>query len=47
MSAISLPGSAHFANLAPLWAQGDYVPMPCGADAVKAATQERINLGPG
>ena len=40
------PRSPHYANLAPLWAAGDYVPMLYSVAAVDAATRLRIVLTP-
>jgi len=40
------PDSPHYADLAPLWAQGEYVPMLYGREAVDAATETRIVLQP-
>ncbi|WP_306006162.1 penicillin acylase family protein [Aquicoccus porphyridii] len=42
-----LPGTPHYDDLAPLWAMGDYVPMPYSEAAVEAATATRIDLLPG
>ena len=42
-----LPGTPHYNDLAPLWAMGDYVPMPYSEAAVEAATATRIDLLPG
>ena len=42
----ALPDSPHYADLAPLWAAGDYVPMLYSAEAVDSATRSRINLVP-
>ncbi|MEH6788597.1 MAG: penicillin acylase family protein [Paracoccus sp. (in: a-proteobacteria)] len=41
-----VPGQSHYDDLAPLWAAGNYVPMPYSRDAVDAATQECIGLMP-
>ena len=41
-----LPGDAHYDDLAPLWAEGDYVPMCYSTAAVDAATERRIDLRP-
>ena len=41
-----LPGDAHYDDLAPLWAKGDYVPMCYSTAAVDAATERRIDLRP-
>lgn len=42
----ALPGSTHFSDLAPLWAQGEYVPMLYSRAAVDAATSTTITLLP-
>lgn len=41
-----IPGNPHYADLAPLWARGDYVPMLYSAEAVDKATKTRIDLFP-
>ncbi|MCR9125097.1 MAG: penicillin acylase family protein [Rhodobacteraceae bacterium] len=41
-----LPDSPHYADLMPLWARGDYVPMPYTRAAVDAATVALIELRP-
>ncbi len=41
-----LPNSPHHADLAPLWARGEYVPMLYSSDAVDAAVVEMIELTP-
>lgn len=41
-----VPGSPHFDDLAPLWAEGRYVPMVYSQTAVDAATVTRIDLVP-
>jgi penicillin amidase len=41
------PRSPHYADLAPLWAAGAYVPMLYSETAVEAATVVRIRLQPG
>ncbi|MEQ6250911.1 penicillin acylase family protein [Sulfitobacter sp. HNIBRBA3233] len=41
-----LPGHRHYDDLAPLWAEGRYVPMLYSAAAVDAATETRIDLVP-
>lgn len=41
-----LPGSAHYEDLAPLWAQGQYVPMLYSRAAVDAQTSRTIELFP-
>jgi penicillin amidase len=40
------PRSPHYADLAPLWAAGAYVPMLYSREAVDAATETRIRLVP-
>lgn len=40
------PRSPHYADLAPIWAKGDYVPMLYTAAAVDEATEHRIVLTP-
>ncbi len=40
------PRSPHYANLAPLWAEGSYVPMLYSVAAVDAATTLKIRLSP-
>lgn len=40
------PRSRHYGDLAPLWAEGRYVPMPFTPAAVDKATTERIRLEP-
>eukprot|EP01037_Dinobryon_pediforme_P006685 gene6685-6755_t len=40
------PRSPHYADLAPLWAAGEYVPMLYSVQAVDAATRLRIVLTP-
>ncbi len=42
-----IPGDPHYADLAPIWARGEYVPMLYSAAAVDGATQERLELRPG
>jgi penicillin amidase len=42
-----IPDSAHYDDLAALWAIGDYVPMLYSKDAVDRATQCRLELHPG
>jgi penicillin amidase len=37
----------HYRDLAPLWAQGDYVPMLYSREAIKREAQTRIRLTPG
>jgi len=40
------PRSVHYADLAPMWADGDYVPMAYSEPAVEAVTASRIVLVP-
>jgi penicillin amidase len=40
------PRSLHYADLAPLWARGDYVPMLYSREAVDAAAERTIVLTP-
>ena len=40
------PGSAHYADLLPLWAEGQYHPLPFSRSAVEAAAAERLLLMP-
>jgi penicillin amidase len=40
------PRSPHYADLAPLWARGEYVPMLYSRDAVERVTEKRIRLQP-
>ncbi|WP_198670770.1 penicillin acylase family protein [Oceanicella sp. SM1341] len=40
------PRSPHYADLAPLWAKGEYVPFLYSDAAVEAATRQRIALVP-
>jgi penicillin amidase len=40
------PRSPHYADLTPLWAAGDYVPMLHGRAAVEAAAESRWRLVP-
>jgi penicillin G amidase len=40
------PRSKHYADLAPLWAKGDYVPMLFSKQAVDKAIEQRIELIP-
>lgn len=40
------PRSRHFADLAPIWAAGDYVPLLYSREAVDAAAEHRISLNP-
>ena len=41
-----MQGSPHLADLAPLWARGEYVPLAYSAAAVDAVTEEVITLTP-
>lgn len=41
------PRSPHYADLAPLWARGDYVPMLYSPAAIAQATEQRMLLLPG
>ena len=41
-----LPASPHYADLAPLWENGDYCPLLYSDDAVEAAAVARIRLRP-
>lgn len=41
------PASPHYADLAALWAKGDYVPLLFSSDAVEAAADMLIELIPG
>ncbi len=41
-----VPGTAHYDDLAPLWAKGDYVPMLYTREAVDKATVKLISLIP-
>jgi penicillin G amidase len=40
------PGSPHYADLAPLWAKGDYVPLLFSPAEIEAATETVIELNP-
>lgn len=40
------PASPHYRDLAPLWLNGQYVPLVYSRDAVERATVERIRLTP-
>ena len=40
------PDSPHFADLAPLWAKGEYVPLAFTDDAVDAAAESTLTLVP-
>ncbi|WP_244614936.1 penicillin acylase family protein [Pukyongiella litopenaei] len=42
-----IPGTPHYDDLAPLWAEGRYVPMLYSQEAVDKATASRLNLRPG
>lgn len=39
-------GSAHYSDQNPLWARGEFVPMPFSADAVEAHAVSRLRLDP-
>ncbi len=41
-----VPGSAHYDDLTPIWARGEYVPMCYSDEAVDEATVETISLHP-
>lgn len=41
-----VPGHPHYDDLAPLWAEGRYVPMPYSVEAVDAATETILLLVP-
>jgi penicillin amidase len=41
------PASPHFADQAPMWATGEYHPMPFTRDAVEAASEGKLVLAPG
>ena len=41
------PGSPHYADLLPLWAQGKYAPLAFTRKAVEKATRHRLVLEPG
>lgn len=41
------PASAHYRDLAPLWASGDYAPLVYSREAVEAAATRVISLTPG
>jgi penicillin amidase len=41
-----VPNDPHYADLAEIWARGEYVPMLYSAEAVDAVTTERIELRP-
>ena len=41
------PASPHYADLALVWAAGNYIPLLYSLDAVDQATQVRISLVPG
>ncbi|KRB41022.1 penicillin acylase family protein [Phenylobacterium sp. Root700] len=40
------PGSAHYRDLFPIWAKGDYVPLSYSRKAVEAATESVLKLTP-
>jgi penicillin amidase len=40
------PGSPHYADLAPLWARGEYFPLIYSRAKVDAVTQHRLTLSP-
>jgi acyl-homoserine lactone acylase PvdQ len=40
------PGSPHYADLLPLWAEGRYHPLPFSREAVDRAASERLRLVP-
>jgi penicillin amidase len=40
------PRSVHYADLAPLWASGQYVPLLYSPDAVNSAARNRLELSP-
>ncbi|MCC6162329.1 MAG: penicillin acylase family protein [Acidobacteria bacterium] len=40
------PASPHYRDLAPLWAQGQYIPLPYSKAAVDKATRTRLTLVP-
>lgn len=42
-----VPGTPHYDDLAPTWSKGGYVPMLYSAEAVDAATEEKLELLPG
>ncbi|MBK5928115.1 penicillin acylase family protein [Rhodobaculum claviforme] len=42
-----VPGSAHYADLAPIWAAGGHVPLLYSVAAVEAATRSVLTLVPG
>jgi penicillin amidase len=41
------PRSSHYADLAPLWAKGEYVPMLYSHAAIERVTEKRLILSPG
>lgn len=41
------PGSPHYADLLPLWAEGKYFPLLFSRDKIEAASRERLLLEPG
>ncbi|HZS51141.1 MAG TPA: penicillin acylase family protein, partial [Bryobacterales bacterium] len=40
------PGSPHYADLLPLWADGEYFPLPYSRAAVEKNTARRLVLEP-
>jgi penicillin amidase len=40
------PGSPHYTDLLPLWARGEYFPLPFSRTAVERLTQHRLVLRP-
>ena len=40
------PGSAHYRDLFPLWAEGGYAPLPFSREAVERAARRVIALKP-
>jgi penicillin amidase len=40
------PGSPHYADLAPLWARGEYFPLSFGRAKVDAVARHRLTLRP-
>ncbi len=40
------PGSPHYADLAPLWAKGEYFPLVYSRAKVNAVTKQRLTLNP-
>jgi len=41
-----MPGSPHYDDLAPKWANHEYLPLPFSREAVEAATRHRLTLEP-